>query len=192
MNQINVSLDRIADSLNAASAAYQIWFTLRGTGKALPDFLDDMNDYRYVDFFHASNSGHYKLMFIEIACLFDSNEGTDSIRNLKTMLESSGHESVATKISNELGKFSDLVSNMKTIRSRLIAHKESYVSPGDLYDKHKIKPDEIGQLIYETAKMINWTNKQINGEQSILIANETDRYEKATFNLLKVIKNGRS
>jgi hypothetical protein len=63
INEIKGLFDRIVDSVNAAQAHYQIWFTLRGQGKALPEFHSDMNDYRYVDFFEASNAGHYKLMF---------------------------------------------------------------------------------------------------------------------------------
>lgn len=87
---------RITDSANAAQAHYQIWFTLRGKGKALPRFYDDVNDSRYVDFFHATNAGHYKLMFIELGCLFDPDDRAASIRNLKAALVQEEEEVISS------------------------------------------------------------------------------------------------
>jgi len=52
--------DNVKDSVNSALGHYQIWFTLRGKGKAIDEYLDDMNDYRFVEFFHATNIAHYK------------------------------------------------------------------------------------------------------------------------------------
>jgi hypothetical protein len=57
-----MSVNDVKDSVNAAMAHYQIWFTLCGKGKAIEQYLNDMNDYSYVDFFHAANVGNYKLM----------------------------------------------------------------------------------------------------------------------------------
>ncbi|RLK44974.1 hypothetical protein [Cupriavidus plantarum] len=51
MKDLRQLLSRMADSVNAAGAHYQIWFTLRGEGKALSEYHQDMSDYRYVDFF---------------------------------------------------------------------------------------------------------------------------------------------
>jgi len=70
----------VRDSLNSAMAHYKICFTLRGEGKAIENYLNDMDDYRYADYFLAANSGNYKLMFIETACLFDSGDRTQCVR----------------------------------------------------------------------------------------------------------------
>jgi hypothetical protein len=43
----------------SAKAHFQIWWTLLNL--ALPDYYETMNDMEYVDFFHAINSGNYKL-----------------------------------------------------------------------------------------------------------------------------------
>ena len=101
-NELTECFKHVRDSLNSALAHYQIWFTLRGEGKAIEDYLNDMNDYRYVDFFHAANSESYKLMFIETACLFDSDNRTQSIRSLKSLMNKSGLNSIADKFENKL------------------------------------------------------------------------------------------
>jgi hypothetical protein len=77
-------LYKIIDSHTAATAHYQIWFTLRN--KALPEFFQTMNNQDYLDFFHAANSGNFKLMFVEIGNLFDSDSRSSSVANLKKCL----------------------------------------------------------------------------------------------------------
>ena len=177
----------VRDSLNSAMAHYQIWFTLRGGGKAIEHYLDDMNDYRYVDFFLAANNGHYKLMFIETACLFDSDDRAHSIRSLKILLIDNGFDDVSKKFESKLSPFSDLVTNIKTIRSKVIAHKEVGVSPDELYDKHRIKPDDIKNLLRITAELISELEAKLT-EKSISNVASMDRWERATFNLLEALK----
>jgi hypothetical protein len=191
MENLKALLKRVSDSANAAQAHYQIWFALRGEGKALPSYYDVMNDYRYVDFFHAINSGNYKLMYIELGCLFDSDSRSASIRNLKIELENSGLNNLVEKINITLSKYSELVSKIITIRSKLIAHKEIGVTSTELHAKHGIIPDKIGELIKDCCFLINEIHDEITGENS-LIAGVTDRFDRATFGLLEVLKNGRS
>jgi hypothetical protein len=181
----------IGDSLNAALAHYQIWATLRGQ-KAIDEYYDDMDDYRHVDFFLAINSGNYKLMFLETANLFDSDERTASFRKLKDCLCKNSFNNEALKIDAELNKFSGLVKNIKVIRSKLIAHKEVDVAPKDLYKKHKIKPDEIRDLLNTCAKLLSELESNVTGELTFSTICTTDRYESATNNLLQTIKNGRN
>jgi hypothetical protein len=96
----------VRDSVNASMGHYQIWFTLRGKGKAIEEYLGDMNDCRFVDFFFAANIGHYKLMFIEIACLFDSGGGSHSVKNLKSLMRSNGLDDLAEKFDKQLNAYS--------------------------------------------------------------------------------------
>ena len=145
----------VVNSLNSAMAHYQIWFTLRGDGKAIKTHLDDMNDFRYVDFFQAANSGNYKLMFIEAACLFDSDNRTQSIKNLKLLMRENGLRHISDKFENKLKPYATLVSNIKTIRGRIIAHKEAGIDPKDLYKKHGIAPNDIKDLLNLTAELLS-------------------------------------
>lgn len=181
----------VIDSQNSALAYYQIWFTLRGEGKAIDKYLSDMNDYRYVDFFHAAGSGNYKLMFIETACLFDSDERTHNIRVLKALMAQNGLTDLVDKFDQELKPFEKLVSNIKTIRSKVIAHKEAYVDPGDLYKKHGIKPNDIKALLNTTAELLRELEAILTNNSSSHSVGPTDRWERATFSLLDALKTER-
>ena len=181
----------VCDSQNSALAHYQIWFTLRGNGKAIDKYLDDMNDYRYVDFFRAANSGNYKLMFIETACLFDSDDKTHNIRVLKALMTKNALTGLVDKFNQKLKPFNKLVSNIKTIRSKVIAHKEACVDPGELYKKHGIKPDEIKDLLNTTAELLRDLESVLTSNSSGHSVGPTDRWERATFNLLDALKNER-
>ena len=182
----------VRDSQNSALAHYQIWFTLRGKGKAIDEYLDDMNDYRYVDFFHAANSGNYKLMFIETSCLFDSDDRTHNIRSLKSAMIKNDLTELADQFYQELKPFTKLVSNMKTIRSRIIAHKEAYVDPSELYKKHGIKPNEIRDLLNTTAGLLMDLESILTDNSSGHSVGPTDRWEQATFKLLDALRTGRT
>ena len=178
----------VRDSQNSALAHYQIWFTLRGKGKAIDKYLDDMNDCRYVDFFHAANSGNYKLMFIETACLFDSDDRTHNIRALKSLMSKNSLTDLVDKFNKGLKPYEKLVSNIKTIRSKVIAHKEAYVDPSELYKKHGIKPDEIKDLLNTTAELLRELESRLTNNSSSHSVGPTDRWERATFKLLDALK----
>lgn len=181
----------VKDSANAALAHYQVWFSLRGDGKALKKHYDDMNDYRYVEFFRVANIGNYKMMFIEAACLFDSSPKTDSLRKLKARLKENGFPELVADCESALKPYAKLVSNIKTIRSRIIAHKESAVEPKDLYEKHGIKPNQIRDLLNETVKVLRRVEHKLNNDESFSTVGPTDKWEKATFGLLEVLQRAR-
>lgn len=191
MENIKTLLTRMADSANAARAHYQIWFTLRGQGKALPEYYKDMNDYRYVDFFHANNAGHYKLLFIELGCLFDTDTRAASMRNLKQALTHGSRADIVERIDVTLQTYAELVSGVLTVRSKLIAHKEIGTISENVHAQSGIKPDEVGKLIDVSCALINNIHEELFGDMQP-IAGITYRYEKATFELLKALRNGRS
>ena len=49
-----------------------------------------MNELSYVEFFHASNSGHYKLFFISLAKVFDRDNRVAGIKELRKALRAEG------------------------------------------------------------------------------------------------------
>lgn len=191
MKELRELLSRMADSVNAARAHYQIWFTLRGEGKALPEYHQDMSDFRYVDFFHASNAGHYKLMFIELGCLFDTDSRAASMRNLKIALMACNRQDMASRIDDALSGYKELVSGVLTVRSKLIAHKDIGAKSEEVHAQSKIVPNETGRLIDVCSELISEVSGELFGEEHTLAA-VTDRFERATFELLKVLRIGRT
>ena len=193
MNQeFQECFDNVKDSVNAALGHYQIWFTLRGNGKAIEEYLNDMNDFRYVDFFHAANIAHYKLMFIETGCIFDTDDRTDRFRRLRELMDSNGLHDLSKKFEEKVKPYQTLVSNILTVRSKLIAHKESAVGPSSLYQKHGIKPDEIKELLNTLAELMKELERHLNNGESWSAVGPTERWENATYGLLEVLRKGRN
>jgi hypothetical protein len=193
MNQeLNECFDNVKDSVNAALGHYQIWFALRGKGKAIDEYYDDMNDYRYVDFFRAANVAHYKLMFIEAGCIFDTDDRTDRFRRLRELMNENGLIELSEKFGDSLKPYQTLVSNILTVRSKLIAHKESGVEPPELYQKHGIKPDDIKELLLYLAGLMSELESELNGGASWSTVGPTERWENATYGLLEVLRKGRN
>ena len=193
MDDLEELLKRIGQSVTAAYAHYEMWFTLRGEGKALVDHYSEMNDHRYVDFFHAVNSGSYKLIFIELGCLFDTDDRSASIRNLKVKLAKLGRSDLVQRIDQRLEGYGGLVSNILTIRSKLMAHKEVGASSEAVHKKYGVVPNDIKALIEECCGTINEVREQATGSnQPAHCATTTGRFEDATFGLLNVLRNGRS
>jgi len=180
----------VRNSVVASLGHYQIWFTLRGEGKAWESHLDDMNDHRVVDFFRATIIAHYRMMFIEIACLFDSGETSHGIRFLKTKMRRAGLNDIADRFDDELKPFGSLVSHIKTVRSKVVAHKDVGVDEKSLYKKHGIKPNEIGRLMKTTAILMRDLEDTLKTKSSTVWL--TDRWENATFGMLGLLKSGRS
>ena len=192
MNELEHLFRRISDSIEAGTAFYQIWFTLRGEGKALPEYFNDMNDHRYVDFFHAINSGTYRLMFIELGCLFDTDSRAASIRNLKSKLAEIDRQDLVLYIDKQLSPYIDMVKNILTIRSKLIAHKELGVFSEDIHSKYGIIPDMVKDLLRVCCLLINDLHEKLFKKNGVFCAAETERFENATFKLLSVLREGRS
>jgi hypothetical protein len=57
MSEARAITEHLIEEGIAARAHFQVWWALRNL--ALPRFLPAMDHSAYVDFFHASNSGHY-------------------------------------------------------------------------------------------------------------------------------------
>lgn len=181
-------LYKVIDSHTAATAHYQIWFTLRN--RALPDYFKTMNNQDYLDFFDASNSGSFKLMFIEIGNLFDSDLRSSSISNLKKSLIEYGFLRFKDNIENNLKLHSKLVHNIISIRNKLMAHKDIDADSDALFEKHGIIPDEIKKLLFDLGLALQKIEHHINNDSSFTRVCLNNRFGDATINLLKTLKKG--
>ena len=191
-NDLISSFEAVRDGIVASMGHYQIWFALRGEGKAWEKHLDDMNDYRVVDFFRGTIIAHYKMMFIEIACSFDSGKTTYGMRQLKSKMREAGLDNLADKFDVELDPFTPLVSHIKTVRSRVIAHKDVGINDKELYKKHGIKPNDIGRLLETTSLLLRELEEEIEGGQGSSSVGPTDRWERATFGTLDLLHAART
>ena len=61
--------------------------TRSGKDKAYEQYSAELQDYQYRDFFDSVLNAHFKVMFIEIGCLFDSHKQASSFYKLKKITE---------------------------------------------------------------------------------------------------------
>lgn len=186
MSESRVIVERLIEEGIAAKAHFQIWWTLRNV--ALPEFHGTMSDFSYVDFFHASNSGHYKLFFIALSKIYDRDNRVSSIASLKDALRDEGCASLVDYIERQLAPLERLVCRILNIRNKTIAHNEKEVSREKVYEINGVTPNEIRRLIEISCDLINYVARALEIPNVIF---ESDRNERATLAMLDTLRRGK-
>ncbi len=176
----------LIDEGAAARAHFQVWWTLRNL--ALPDYYKTMNHKEYVDFFHASNSGHYKLFFIALSKIFDPDAKTSGIRSLKIALGDAGRADLKNYVESEMANLTTLVQKVMKIRNQSVAHNQTDLPRRKVYKINGVSANQIRELIEKTSKVINHVAHQLGISNTIF---ESDRAERATLQLLATLQKGR-
>ncbi|WP_121490784.1 AbiU2 domain-containing protein [Cupriavidus plantarum] len=130
-------------------------------------------------------------MFIELGCLFDTDSRAASMRNLKCALIACDRRDLVSRIDDALSGYKDLVSGVLTVRSKLIAHKDIDAKSEEVHAQANLVPNQMGRLIDVCSELISGINGELFGVGHMLAA-VTDRFERATFELLKVVRKGRA
>ena len=112
----------------AARGHFQVWWALRN--KALPCFYETMNNHEYVDFFHASNAGHYKLFLLGLSKIFDRDTRVAGLSEFRRALTEEGRADLAEHIKKNLLPFHDRIKAVIGIRSQSLVHNERALSRG--------------------------------------------------------------
>lgn len=187
MSEAHRILEDLMEECGVATAHFHTWWALRNL--ALPRFYDAMNDYTYVDFFHASNTGHYKLFFVALAKIFDRDARVSGISHLREALRKDGHERLADELGAKLVPLEGLVVRVLGIRNRTIVHNERALSREKVYEINGITPDQIRDLIRSTRQAINTVAEDLGLRDRV---SESERYERATIAMLEILQKGRN
>ncbi|MDO8926509.1 MAG: hypothetical protein Q7U94_06320 [Sideroxyarcus sp.] len=165
----------------SARAHFQVWWAL--CNLALPKYESTMNNLGYVDFFHASDSGHYKLFFLALSKIFDRGDSrVAGISELKKALEAEGKVNIALRISEELEPIEPLVKRVLAIRNRTIVHNEHSMPRRKVYKVNGITPNQIRLVIDTVCATINRAARDQGITNTIF---ESDRMERATLGMLE-------
>ncbi len=168
-----------------ARAHYQVWWALRN--RALPKYLDAMNDYEYVDFFHAASSGHYTLFLLSLSKIFDRDTRVAGIRELKRGLRAEGKSKIANEIVRLLKPHEKHVRSVIGIRNKSVVHNEYAVPIEKVYEFNGVTPNQLRDLIDATCQAINLAARDLGIVNPIF---DSDRAERATLNMLAVLELG--
>ena len=185
MSEARDITEHLIEEGTAARAHFQVWLALRNL--AVQRLLPAMNDLSYVDFFHASNSGHYKLFFIALSKIFDRDQRVAGISELKKTLRADGRTDLALYIARELKPVEKLIVRMMRIRNKSIAHTERRMPRTQVYKINGITPNQIRQVIDQVCSVINHVATDLGISNTIF---ESDRLEKATLRMLETLRRG--
>jgi hypothetical protein len=169
----------------AARGHFQVWWALRN--KALPRYYDTMNNLEYVDFFHASNAGHYKLFLLALSKIFDRDTRVAGLSEFRRALSDEGRKDLAQYIEQRLSPYHDRIKAVLGIRSQSLVHNELALSREQVYQLNGITPHQIRELIDEACGAINHVASQLGISNTIF---DSDRGEQATMKMLEVLKRG--
>lgn len=158
--------------------------------QSITRFFSNNEYHDYLDFFHASISGNFKLMFLEIGNLFDSDTRSSGVANLKTCLVEQGFHDFKDHIESKLSPYTMLVKHIISIRNKLMAHKDIDADSDVIFKKYGITPNEIGQLLVDLGLSLQKIEHHLNNDSSFTNICLNDRYHDATINLLKILKRG--
>ena len=185
-------VDRLAAGWNSARASYEIWFTLVGKDEAWQEFNRDMNDQRYVNFFDATIEGHCKLMFIELACLFEDEQRAVSFPCLRNMLIEHNKHGLAETIESELKPYQKLIRNIRTIRNKSAAHHDINWTREGLYDQYEIIPNVVGDLLSCSRSLAKTIYFDLTCSDGMYPLARIGLFQESTYSLLHAIRIGRS
>ena len=169
----------------AARGHFQVWWALRH--KALPRFYETMNNYEYVDFFHASNAAHYKAFFLALSKIFDRDTRVAGLEEFRKALTESGRADLADYIKQRLSPFHGKIKAVLGIRNRSLAHNERALPREKVYEINGITFNEISELIDVTCRTINHVSGELGINNTIF---ESDRGISATLRMLEILEQG--
>ena len=182
---------RIQEEAKKSRMYFHTWWGL--VNRALPEHASTINDWSYVDFFHAANSGFFELIFVSLSKLFDrtksGNQEALGFRRFRKMLKQQGYVEEAHLIEQRLSPKADLVKRIRSIRDRTISHNEAALTREAVFEQYGITPDEIRELIHDICNVLNEVGRRIGYPTGI---SDGEHSERAVIALLQALRRGRS
>ena len=185
MSDARAIIEVLIEEGTAARAHFQVWWALRNL--AIPRFLPTMNNLEYVDFFHASNAGHYKLFLLALSKIFDRDTRVSGFRKLRRALNDEGRNDLAKYIGKQLNPLRKHITAIMGIRSQSLVHNEQALPRTKVYQINGVTPNQIRALIDKTAETINYVARELGITNTIF---ESDRGERATIRMLETLERG--
>ena len=177
--------------MNSAQADYEVWYTLAGKDKGYEKYSAVLQDNLFRDFFDSVLNAHFKVMFIDIACLFEPHERASSFYGLKKLLRDDGYHDVADRIECAISSHKDLIERIKGNRDKRIAHHVATWSEEQMLKKFGVTPNEIRSLLEAFNELLKMIYKDVVSPNTAYPIARLDRFEEATIRLLQILKAAR-
>ena len=184
-------IQRLAETMNSAQASYEVWYTLAGKDKGYEQYSAVLQDHLFRDFFDSILNAHFKVMFIDISCLFEPHERASSFYGLKKSLKDDGYDDVANRIESAISLHKDLITRIKGNRDKRIAHYVTTWSEERMLREFGVTPNEIRSLLETFNELLRMIYKKVVSPDIAYPIASLDRFEEATLRLLHTLKAAR-
>ena len=174
--------------MNSAQASYEIWYTLAGKDKGHKLYSPELRDSRYLDFFDSVRSAHFKVMFIDISCLFDPDKRTSSFHKLKLSLKKDGYDDIHDRIESTISSNEDLIIRVRANRDKRIAHHDTSPTEEQMLKEYGVTPNEIKSFLTTFNELLIAIYKEVVSPITSFPIARLDRFEDATFQLLHALR----
>ena len=184
-------IQRLAEAMNSAQASYEVWYTLAGKDKGYEQYSAVLRDSQFRDFFESVLNANFKVMFIDISCLFDSDKRASSFHQLKTSLKKDGYDDFRDRIESEMSSHEKLIKKIKANRDKRIAHHDATPTEENMLKEYGVTPNEIRWLLETFNGLLIAIYKDVVSLNTAYPIARIDRFEDATFQLLLALKRAR-
>jgi hypothetical protein len=176
-------IEEIFHTLIEVEDSFKIWNKLK-EHQSMQCSVNKMK--KYSDFFLTTIQAHFTLYVIGLYRLFETRNDTVNIPKLKEFLEKGNKLE-----NNKIQELNDLLSTAKNIwikisilRNEAIGHSAKKFPITEVFQKAKITPLEIENLIDNTIKLMNKITYSLYNESSFLLS----KAEIHTDKLIKELK----
>ena len=106
----------------AAISYYQVYSVLRNKEYLAQQEILGHGDFK--DYFHASHTAHFKMIFITLGKIFDKDPKAASMKELIKALKKEKRHGLVKYIEKKLGPQTDIHKKIEEIRNKSIAHNQ--------------------------------------------------------------------
>ena len=143
------ALSRVRQEASAARAFYYTWWALN-CARGDTQLSNTMNNSYYVDFFSLALAGTFRLVFVSLGAVFDTNLKTMCMHHLIRILPKDDSD----RLKILCKKHQNTIEGIWKIRSKTIAHNDPE-TVGSVFCEAGVTPNQIKGLIDDTCEEIN-------------------------------------
>lgn len=162
-------------TLIVASASYDIWWTYAGEGTR---DLDAMNI--FPEFFWYDQEAHFRNAIVGLYTLYDSYEGTLTIKSLIHGLDPEAQKPIWRKYR----AVHEAAKKVTYLRHNVFAHRLASKSYDEVFKQAGLKPDHLKKLIADSLVLLTMIADAIGAERPMV----SEFVSSETTSLLKLIK----
>jgi AbiU2 len=160
-SKLRPRFDDLWQTIGFAGRCYEVWKELEfsrkkdivGTERA-EGWLRTVND--FPAFFITTRHALTASMIIALNNFYVKSKGTNNFpKLLEDVLAHAGMQTATRQAEHELQQWRNEIDSVKTIRDKVIAHKDIDIIGQDLFAQYSLNSDNLGSLIAAGYKVLN-------------------------------------